>query len=363
MRMAVVPMSEMRHLLVAVALAAMLVFALPASAGVAGDTSEGNITSGASLSGALSVHESNLEGEVHERSINASVEVTASDDKRAAFIARSKEEMDRRITMLQQRRTELKRAHDEGHISDNAYRVQVARLTAETKQLLRILRILERQSEQLPTAVREEYGIDEAAWEQTRSDAETIVDEEFEGTYRTVVGDDVRRHGPPHEYFEQNVSGMIADTQRVHDMIDRYIDELRSHDGASQATIECMARNHTAAQEDIDRARAAAEKDDTKAAETALFDARLDFWNIRQCMEDGDVRMTPSSMEPEFEDENWNETRYEEYKERHSEEYNWEEDYEQGDYQEDDYDGSWEEDDYNRSRYEEYNESEYDDSK
>lgn len=360
MRMAVVPMSEMRHLLVTVALAAMLVFALPASAGVAGDTREGNITSGASLSGALSVHESNLEGEVHQRTINASVEGAHGDEKRAAFIARSKQEMDQRITMLQERRTELQRMHDKGHISDNAYRVQVARLTAETKQLLRILRILERESEALPSEVREEYGIDEASWEQTRTDAESIVDEEFEGTYRSVVGDssEFEHRAPPEEYFEQDVDGMISETQRVQDMIDQYLGELRAHDGASPSTIDCMERNHTAAGEAIDRARTASEKNDTEAAEKALFDARIRYWNIRICMKEGEVRMPPSSVEYEFDDENWNETRYEEYKESHSGSHEYEED----DYNDSEYE-SYNESEYNRSRYEEYNESEYDDSK
>lgn len=313
-----IPTREMRTALAVAALAAALVVAPPTSAAFAAQQpSDGtDISSGSSLSGALSAHGADLEGSVDRRALEGELARADDEETRAALLADRRIAIERRIEALEARRGELRAQRRDGTLSASAYRVRAASLTAELRGLRGLLDTVERESRRLPSSLRETYGLDDGALNRSRARIEATTDPEFAATYAAIVGED-----PPREATDRSMAAVRNETELVvrrtastRAELGLLVDRLDSED-ADEAVLECTRRNLTSADDALDLAADGLERDDGATAEAALVDARTDLRRARSCLEGLDGNWTAGDRDGEWNgsdtDSGWDESDFE----------------------------------------------------
>lgn len=307
---------EMRTALAVAALAAALVVAPPTSAAFAAQqpSDETDISSGSSLSGALSAHGADLEGSVDRRALEGELARADDEEARAALLADRRIAIERRLEDLQIRRGELRAQRRDGTLSASAYRVRAASLTAELRGLRGLLDTVERESRRLPNPLRETYGLDDGALNRSGARIEATTDREFAATYAAIVGED-----PPREATDPSMAAVRDETElavrrtaSTRAELGLLLDRLESED-ADEAVLECTRRNLTSADDALDQASDGLQRDDDATAEAALVDARTDLRRARTCLEGLDGNWTTDDPDGEWNgsDSGWDESDFE----------------------------------------------------
>lgn len=286
-------MTDRRALVVAAVALAVLAVALPATGAItteragtanAGAVDEANVTSGASLSVALSVHESDLEGDVERRTLERALEGADDDEARAALLAERRLRAERRADALAERRDRLRAERRAGNLSESTHLVRATRLAAEARQLERQLAAVEAHGEPLPEDVRRAYGIDEPDLNRSRARVAGSTDAAFDDAFEAIVGEresvDVRAESPSTVETERAVLEAAARAEEMSTLL-----EALESGGLEGSLAECARENVSSSRRATDRALEALDRDDGGTAESALVDARVDLRDAHACLE------------------------------------------------------------------------------
>lgn len=282
---------------------------VPAEADVAAtvDTSPG-----AALSGALSVHETDLETEVEARSLDAALmEANRSRDPsraRASILADRQEALRERLTTLEQQQEALLAARANDEIGDRAFQVRAVALRAEVRATQRLLTRNQAAAGALPADVRREYGLTAASYRALQDRSANVTADEVPtsslvptrvsaGYLQTMTwaGD---WNDSTTWQMAWNRSTVSSEQLRRIDLAGDRHDALRSNrsaleqydDGDDQAVQEALA----CAREEIDRAaaaiadaQAAADRGDGTAVQHHLDEARSHLRRAADCLVQG----------------------------------------------------------------------------
>lgn len=177
--------------IVAVVLAAPA--AAAAAAGVSTDATQEDeeITPGQRLGGALGAQQTELDGELEERTFGLKVARAASDEAAADVVAERLEAVEKRLAELEQRREDLEAAREAGEIDRGEYAAEMAKLEAERASLERQVDRANATAAELPADVLEERGVDASAIQTLKDRADELGGQEVADVARSIAGEDV----------------------------------------------------------------------------------------------------------------------------------------------------------------------------
>lgn len=266
-------------------------------------SAESNLSSGESLSGALSVHRADLEGSIDRRTLEGELVAVEGEEATAAVLAERRLDVERRLAALESRRNALRAERRNGSLSRSAYRVRAARLTAETRQLRRLLASIEQESRGLPGPLREAYGIDEDGLNRTLARTDAATEPSFESSFAAIVGEE-----PPDDPTTPHADSVRADTElafsrtaATRDAYEALLEDLETRN-ADESVLECTRENVSAADEALGRAATGVERDESVTVEAALVDARTGLRRAHGCLADLDGNWTAD----DWDDYEWN---------------------------------------------------------
>jgi len=158
---------------------------------------------GAQLAGVIGVQQTEVAGEVDNRSFGLRVANADSDDERAAIIAARQAETRDQVATQAQQLADLRAARDAGNLTDSEYRARVAIVAAQAANTERAAGQLNRTASDLPEPVRERNGINVTAIDRLRTEARTLGGPETAEIARGIGGTAARNplsdspRGPP----------------------------------------------------------------------------------------------------------------------------------------------------------------------
>jgi len=169
-----------------------------ASNASAGATNE-RVAPGEQLAGVVGVQGAELDGEVQSRAYGVRVAQTAGNDSRAAVAAAQLSDLERRLSVLEQRREALQTARENGSLSEGAYRARMARLAAQTRSVERLANQTNETAQALPAETLRANGVDVTAIRTLSDRAENLIGPEVARIAREIAGDRVGEgFGPAH---------------------------------------------------------------------------------------------------------------------------------------------------------------------
>ena len=165
---------------------------------------ESEVAPGERLSGALGVHEADLEGDLDQRTFGIQMARAASEDAQADVVEERLAAIEERLSELEERRAALEEKREAGEISEGQYRASVARLAAETGSAASLTERTERAAGELPHELLEERGIDTESIQTLKEKADELSGPEVAEIARSIAGHGVgdtpadnRSVGPP----------------------------------------------------------------------------------------------------------------------------------------------------------------------
>lgn len=239
------------------------------------ETNESDIPPGAQLSAVIGVQESEIEGSIESRAFGIAVANATTNESKAEVVAKQLEQNRERLAELRERKQELKEQRKAGNISEGEYKAKMAKIAAETATIQRTTNQSANVTEELPTSVLEEQGINVSAIRTLKQNASELSGGEVAEIAQSIAG---KRTGQPGgapegvgERGEAGDRGEEGDrgAQNASQQIDRAaqtVDRARERIAAAEKQV---GENDTEAQAALEDAREALSK-----AETALADAR-----------------------------------------------------------------------------------------
>jgi hypothetical protein len=207
----------MRQRVAALLVVAVLLVAVPAVGLAAIQDTGGSVQAqdgqangtapGQQLSGVVGVGQTELAGELDQRVFGLRLAEAESQAERAAIIEAKLDEVDERLSALQQRKAELDERRAAGEISEGRYNAEIARLAAASGTAQELTNGSARAAAGLPDDLRQRRGIGperiQSVAEQARDFRGPEVAERARGIAgenvgRTPMGDN-RTVGPPGE--------------------------------------------------------------------------------------------------------------------------------------------------------------------
>ncbi|MEF8872911.1 MAG: hypothetical protein V5A41_14895, partial [Haloarculaceae archaeon] len=160
------------------------------------NTTEANATApGEQLAGVVDVQEAEIEGEVDERAYGIKVAKAATNDSKADVVKAQLDNIEQRLTELDERKATLTEARENGTISEGRYRAEMSRVAAETETAKRLANQSENVSQGLPADLLESKGINATAIQTLQERANNLTGPEVAEIARSIAGPKVG--GPP----------------------------------------------------------------------------------------------------------------------------------------------------------------------
>jgi len=194
-------------------LAVVALFATPAAAlsfsGQTAPPAQENATNesvqpGAQMASVVGVSDAEVNGAVEGRAFGQAVASARSNESKAAVVEAHVQRLESRLADLQQRRTNLTMAAENGTMNQQAYRARTAALAAQIQQVERQLNHSQRTAMALPPQARNAAGLNVTTIETLRSQAGDLRGGEMARIARGMAGrgvghgiPDVPRGGPP----------------------------------------------------------------------------------------------------------------------------------------------------------------------
>jgi hypothetical protein len=219
-------MAETSAVVAAVFLAVAAVGAVPVAAltGPAGpaqvtatDDSPANgsvnesLAPGERFAGVVGVQQADVEGEIEVRAFGQRVAAAASNRSAAGVVAGEVEELETRLAELDAEVAELRRAHENGTVSEGEYRARLAALHAKQRAVERRLNRTAAVAGGLPEAALEAKGVNVTAIRTLQSRASELTGPEVAEIARSIAGEGAGKGvgGPP--AFVENRTGPPGD--------------------------------------------------------------------------------------------------------------------------------------------------------
>lgn len=144
---------------------------------------------GARFAGVVDVQEAEVESELEGRAFDVRVANANSDASKAAVVAESVDELSRRTETLRERKRALAEARENGSISEDRYRAEVAALAARSASVERRLERAEATSNGIPADVLESRGVNVSAIQALRNESRTVAGSDAADIARSIAGD------------------------------------------------------------------------------------------------------------------------------------------------------------------------------
>lgn len=184
---------EMKGMTVLVALLVVAgIVAIPAvGAAIQEDREDGadEVQNGDRIAGVMAVQEAELEGELERHSYENALDRADDNATKAAVIAERVEASEERLQTLEERKAALEEQRESGEISEGRYRVEIARLSAETNAAEGTLDRSEEAANGLPADVLEANGVNVTAIQELRENARELNGQEISKIARSITGD------------------------------------------------------------------------------------------------------------------------------------------------------------------------------
>jgi len=184
----------------------------------ANEAQNGSLAPGEMLAGVVGVEAAEIEGELEARTFGQRVAAAKTNESAAGVVAAEVDDLDERLSELDDRLRELERARENGTLSEGEYRARLAQLHARQRALQRQVNQTEYVARQLPAAALEAKGVDVGAIETLRSRASELSGPEVAAVAQSVAGknagngmsDPPEQAGPP-AFVQNRSSGPPSD--------------------------------------------------------------------------------------------------------------------------------------------------------
>lgn len=150
-----------------------------------------SVAPGEKLSGAIGVQQTEIEGEVDERTFGVKVAKAGADDSKARIVADQLDDVEQRLDQLEERKQNLKDARENGSISEGQYRAEMARVVAETESARRMVNASEETAQGLPAETLAEKGVDVEAIQTLKDRAGNLSGPEVAKIAQSIAGKDI----------------------------------------------------------------------------------------------------------------------------------------------------------------------------
>lgn len=180
----------MHRALTAVVVVALLAGSVPAAATFA-DGTPADAEPGASFSGVVGVQEAEVSNEMADRSLDQRLKAAQTNESKAGVVANETEQLQERLTELEAKKAELKRAYDNGSISKGEYQARLAVLSAELRAVERQANRTADVAETLPEQALREKGANTSEVRAVAQQAKETGGGEVAEAARSVAGEGV----------------------------------------------------------------------------------------------------------------------------------------------------------------------------
>jgi len=167
-----------------------------------GSSENDSVAPGERFAGVVGVQESEIEGEVEERTFGIRVANSATDESRADVVRMQLDDVEERLEELEDRREELEDMREDGEISEGRYRAEMSDVAAQIETTKRLANRSENVSQGLPADLLESKGINASATRTLQQRANDLSGPEVSEIARDIAGDDV---GEPAEEREDEL--------------------------------------------------------------------------------------------------------------------------------------------------------------
>lgn len=150
-----------------------------------------SIAPGEQLTGVLGVQMAEVDGEIENRSFGIQLANAETNETKAAVIGEQFDDIDERITALEERRETLEAEREAGNISEGEYRAEIATIEAETRTAERLTNSTESNVTDLPTDTLEEQGVNVSAIQTLSDRANELSGPETAEIARSIAGNSV----------------------------------------------------------------------------------------------------------------------------------------------------------------------------
>lgn len=207
---------------------------------------------------------------------------------------------------------EVRADHTAGEVGDRAFRVRMARLTAESRALDQRIDRLEAAAAPLSNETRREFGLTAAQFRRLSNETATLDDAEGERVFRTYVGS-YSLGAVYSPYSDDPLGESNASKSELAVEIDsvdsqasfyrgQYEDvEASAEDSDSEAVqdaLACALSHIEAAEAALRKARDAAGRGDLDTAQTHLQTARDELEAAAECLERAREELSGDSQTP-----------------------------------------------------------------
>lgn len=225
---------------------------------------------GEQFSGSVSVGEAEIENDVERRAFGHRLANASNDSERAAVIAETLENNEKRLEELRTQRESLKTAYENGDVSKREYRVRTAKLAAQLSGVEGMANKSESAAGNIPDETLAANGVDADRIERLRSNANELRGGEVSEIAQTIAGPNAG--GPPGERPEKaaNRSEAGGPDERENGGSDAAEDRGGSSDGenGTNRADGTDTMNSTETTEDSDAGGSGGSDDSTKGTDT-----------------------------------------------------------------------------------------------
>jgi hypothetical protein len=197
-----------------------------------------NVSAGEQLSAVAGIEETELGGELEQRSFGIRIANAASNDSKADVVGETVGNLQERLAALRAEKQRLREARDNGSMSQGQYAARMAELSAKTESLRQLATQTEAASSELPSEVLSEHGVNATAIQTLRQDAATMTGPAVADVARSIAGPglgntSVGMQGPP-ENVTRGTDGEggngAADVERAATAVERASDSVERAD-------------------------------------------------------------------------------------------------------------------------------------
>lgn len=146
------------------------------------------VAPGERLGGVVAVGQSEFETEVDSRAFGLRVRGAATDNATADVVSEKLAEIRERVDRLERHTSALQQAHENGSLSDGAYRARMAHVAAELRGAERLANQTANASQRLPVALLEANGINATAIQTLRERASQLGGPAVAEIARSIAG-------------------------------------------------------------------------------------------------------------------------------------------------------------------------------
>lgn len=143
---------------------------------------------GERLSGVVSVSEAEFEGDLDQRTFGIKLAQAESQEAQADVLNETLQDVEQRLTELEERKASLQDQRNTGEISEGKYRADIARMAAESQTAQQLTNQSAQAAGELPTEILDERGVNVTAIQTLQDRANELTGPEIAAIAQEIAG-------------------------------------------------------------------------------------------------------------------------------------------------------------------------------